>query len=491
MIYAALKRLGKHSVIYALGPAVHKLLGFLLLPFVTVWIGTSASTRAGNYGVLEIGSVTIAIAAQVLGINLLHGMTRFHPEYATEKERGTLVTTTLILLAGTTGAALLLAWIFRGPAAQLVFESRDFAPAIVVVFAILFFQTIGQVGLRWLQILERSVTYGVLTTIKLLAEIGLKVWLLLIGLAYMGAFYSVLGCEALIALVLFTVIVRKLGLSFSGAMAKRLVAYSWPLVLSGLFMFVLHQADRFFVQHLRGEGQVGLYGLAYKLGSVGNTVFFEAFGLIWFPFVFALKDEEVVRRLSRKVLTYFNLLMCAVTLVLALFAREIIRAMAAPEFHEAWRALPIIALGYLFWALFQVSSTTFYLQKKTGTVSALVASAAAMNLACNAILVPRFGYLGAAWATVLTFAALAVATWIAAERLMPIRPETGRVIVPILLAGALFWASTLLPDLPAAGTIAAKCALAALLPAILVVSGYLAPEERAKIREIWGTIRPR
>src|SRR4029079_3066697 len=181
-----------------------------------------------------------------------------------------------------TGLALLGVWIFRAQAAQLVFESRDLSPAIVAVFAILFFQTIGQVGLRWLQILERSITYGVLTTIKLLLEIGLKVWLLLIGLAYMGAFYSVLGCEALVAIVLVVVIVRKLGLSFSPAMAKRLIDYSWPLVLSGLFMFVLHQADRFFVQHLRGEGEVGLYGLAYKLGAVGNTVFFEAFGLIWF-----------------------------------------------------------------------------------------------------------------------------------------------------------------------------------------------------------------
>jgi O-antigen/teichoic acid export membrane protein len=486
MIYAALKRLTKHSVIYALGPAVHKLLGFLLLPFVTAWIGST-----GNYGILEIGSVTIAIAAQVLGINLLHGMTRFHADYASDKERGTLVTTTLLLLAGSTGAALLLAWIFRGPAAQLVFESRDYAPAIVVVFAILFFQTIGQVGLRWLQILERSVTYGILTTVKLLLEIGLKVWLLLIGLAYMGAFWSVLGCEALIAVILFVAIVRKVGLSFSRPMAKRLLLYSWPLIISGLCMFVLHQADRFFVQHLRGEGEVGLYGLGYKLGSVGNTVFFEAFGLIWFPYVFSLRDENVVRGLSRKVLTYFNLLMCAVTLVLALFAREIVSTMAAPEFHPAWRALPIIAFGYVFWALFQVTSTAFYLKEKTGKVSLLVGCAAVLNLGCNALLVPRFGYLGAAWSTVITFAALAAATWIAAERLMPIQPETWRIVAPILLAAGLFAASLALPGWPMPAILAAKCALAVSLPALLLASGYLAPEEKAKIREIWSSIRRR
>jgi O-antigen/teichoic acid export membrane protein len=305
----------------------------------------------------------------------------------------------------------------------------------------------------------------------------------------MGAFWSVLGCEALIAAVLVVVIVRKLGLSFSRPMAKRLVAYSWPLILSGLFMFVLHQADRFFVQHLRDEGQVGLYGLAYKLGSVGNTVVFEAFGLIWFPFVFALRDPDAERRLSRAVLTYFNLLMCAVSLVLALFAQEIVAAMAAPEFHEAARALPIIALGYLFWALFQVLSTAFYLRERTGAVSTLVACAAILNLACNAVLVPRLGYLGAAWSTVITFSARAAATWVVAERFVPIRPETGRVLAPILLAAALFGAGCLLPDWPWPAILAAKVALVLALPALLVATGYLAPAEKDKIKEIWRSIR--
>lgn len=484
MVYAALKRLTKHSAIYALGPAVHKLLGFLLLPFVTVWIGST-----GNYGVLEIGSVTIAIAAQVLGINLLHGMTRFHAEYALPEERGTLVTTTLILLAASTGGALGLAWLFQGPAAELVFESREYAPALVVVFAILFFQTLGQVGLRWLQILERSITYGVLTTTKLVLEIGLKVWLLLLGLTYMGAFYSVLGCEALVAVVLCGFIVRKVGLSFSWPMAKRLFAYSAPLILSGLCMFVLHQADRFFVQHLRGEAEVGLYGLAYKLGAVGNTVFLEAFGLIWFPFVFALRSDDEMRELSRKVLTYFNLVMCAATLVLALFAHEIVAVIAAPEFAAAWPALPIIALGYLFWALFQVVSTVFYVKERTGTVSLLVAGAALLNLGLNALLVPRLGFLGAAWATVGTFAVLALAAWITAERLMPMRYELRRIVGPILLGGVLFAIGAWIPAWSTAAILATKLALVLAFPLTLLATGFLAPEEKTKITKIWRRLR--
>ena len=486
MVYAALKKLTKHSVIYALGPAVHKALGFALLPFITAWIGSTA-----NYGVLEIGSVTIAVAGQVLGINLLYGMTRFYADYETDEEKGTLVTTTLLLLVASMGTALLCAWTFRGPASQLVFESREYAPALVAVFAILFFQTIGQVGLRWLQILERSITYGVLTTTKLLVEIGLKVWLLIEGLTYMGAFYSVLGCEAVVSVGLVIVIVSKVGLTFSVPMAKRLWRYSAPLIVSGLCMFVLHQADRFFVQDLHGKGEVGLYGLAYKLGSIANAIFLEAFGLIWFPYVFSIQSEDDVRDLCRKVLTYFNLLMCGASLALAVFSREIVSVMADAQFHDAWRAMPVVIAGYVFWALFQVVHTVFYVREKTGRISLLVAGAAVLNLGLNAVLVRPFGYLGAAWATVVTFAALAVASWIAAEKLFPVRYEIGRVLAPIGVSVALFTASLWVPAWPLSSVIAAKAGLVLLLPGILAASGYLQADEKDKIREFWARVRIR
>jgi O-antigen/teichoic acid export membrane protein len=484
MVYAALKRLTKHSLIYALGPAVQKAIGFVLIPFITYWVGTTA-----GYGRLELGSVTIAIAAQVLGVNLLYGMTRFHAEYDDPKDRAKLVSTTLILLVASMGAAFVVAWFARAPAAELLFGSREHDKAIVVVFAILFFQTIGLVGLRWLQILERSITYGVLTTVKLLLEIGLKVWLLLLGLKEMGAFYSTLGGEALIATGLFVYIAWKLGLSFSWPMAKRLWRYSAPLIVSGLCGFILHQSDRFFVLRMQNAGDVGLYGLAYKLGTIGNVLFLEAFGLIWFPYVFGIKSEDEVRELVRRVLTYFNLLMCVASVALAVFSREIVELMSTSEFHEAWRAMPIIVAAYVMWALVQVLHTVFFLRERTGLISLLYAIAAGVNVALNFLLVPQHGYLGAAWATAGTFAVLAVVSWIVAERVMPIAYETARVVGPIALGLALYLMSLAIPDWTAPAVIAVKLALVLAFPIALVGAGFLRPEEKSKIKEIWHSVR--
>lgn len=478
MLYDALKRLTKHSVLYALGPAVHKAIGFALLPLVTAYVGTTA-----NYGITEMAAVSLGVAGQLFGINLLHGLSRFYPEYASEIERGRLVTTCGILLVATTAVAWILAYVFRESGAELLFGSRAESTAFVAVAGILFFQTSTQVGLRYLQILERSVAYGVVTTTKLLCEVGLKIWFLVgLGLLYMGVIYSVLAGEALVACGLWIFVVRRAGLSFSGAMARRLIRYSYPLILSGLCMFVLHQADRFVLKHYLDMSEVGLYALGYKLGSMASAVILEAFGLIWFNYVFGLRDDEHIRLVCRKVLTYFTLVMCVASLALSVYAPEIVRWMAAPQYFDSYRALPIVAAGYVFWAIFQIVHTAFYVRQKTARITFLVAAAAALNLALNAWLAPRVGFVGAAWATLITFFALSVATGWFAERLFPIRYELGRVVAPIVLAVGLYLASLRLPAAPTLATLLMKGVLVLVLPAALWWGGYLDLREKEKIK---------
>lgn len=490
MLTEALTRLARHSAIYAAGPALQKLVGFVLLPFVTATIGGAA-----QYGVVEMGGVTLAIAAQVLGVNLLHGMTRFQAEAATRRERGEVVSTTLWILAATTGAALALALCFPEAASQLLVGTRTETKAAMVVFAILFAQTVGQVGLRWLQTEERSGTYVAITTAKTALEVGLKVALLLAGYGSLGALLSVLGGEIAVAVGLTIAVAFHCGLRFAPDVARRLVVYSLPLVGSGLFMFVLHQADRWFVQRIHGEAAVGVYAVGYKLGAMGNAVVLEAFGLIWFPFVFALRDEEATRLVCRRVATYATAGFAFLTLGLALYADEIVRLMAASDYADAARTLPVVAFGYLFWALFQVLHTTFYLRKRTGLVAWLVGGAAVLNLAANALLVPAHGGLGAAWATLLSFAGLAAATWVLAERVWPVGFEARRIAAPIALAGGLAFAATraLASGGPWAlgdvATAAAKLAVLFAFPLFLVLGGYLDPAEKAKIRSVLGRFR--
>jgi O-antigen/teichoic acid export membrane protein len=124
-----------------------------------------------------------------------------------------------------------------------------------------------------------------------------------------------------------------------------------------------------------------------------------------------------------------------------------------------------------------VASTSLYIRQKTGFISILVGAAAVLNLALNQLLVPSMGYMGAAWATLATFGALAIATWVVAERAMQVGYELFRVMVPVVLAFGLYAASLKIPG----GGIAVRAGLVLLLPLVLWTCGYLRAQEKAEL----------
>jgi O-antigen/teichoic acid export membrane protein len=277
-------------------------------------------------------------------------------------------------------------------------------------------------------------------------------------------------------------------------------------------MFALHSIDRFVIGHYRGNSEVGLYGAGYRFGSIVNLVVLEAFGLIWFPYVYSLRDRAQVREVSRVVLTYFCLLMGGASLAVALFSTEIVQVMTESKFWPAVDVVPLILLGYVLWGAYLVVSTTFYIEERTGIVSGVVLFAALFNLALNVLLVPSLGGMGAAWATLITFALLAALSLGIAERLFPTGFELWRVVLPTALAAGLYGTSRLLPDafeqfgtawwsgrtitfpVPSArtfGVIAAKGGLLVAFPAVLVACGFLSRRERSKIRDIVSSLSAR
>jgi O-antigen/teichoic acid export membrane protein len=183
--------------------------------------------------------------------------------------------------------------------------------------------------------------------------------------------------------------------------------------------------------------------------------------------------------------------MCCASLALAVFSPEIVQLMADKKFFESHPAMPIVVGGYVCWAVYQVASTGLYVRQKTGAISILVGAAAVLNLTLNQLLVPSMGYMGAAWATLATFGVLAVATWVVAERAMHVGYEIFRVLLPVVLAVALYAVSLRIPG----GGIALRSALVLVLPIFLWTCGYLRAQEKAElvsvVRSLAGPFRRR
>jgi O-antigen/teichoic acid export membrane protein len=433
VIRAALQKLSRHTLVYSLAEQLSRLAGFLLLPLITDYLGEA------EFGTRELLATTIALLAQLAGVNVSAAMSRYYFDERTPAGRGSVISTSILAVAAAAGAVGGLALLSAGLWARVLpSNSPDLDLLLRIAFGIFVLQVVREVQNKALQTQERSVLYGSLAFSKLLVEIGLQI-LFLVGFGWglAGLLWAVLAAEALFVAITSAILLPSIGLSFSKPVFAGLFAYSLPLVPNGLLQFCLHSADRYFVGSLGSDRALGLYALAYKLGYLPNYVVLGPFLLIWYPFVFSLESDAKRREMIARLAPIFMLFMTAATLAVGLFAEPLVALAASREsFHTAWTSVPVVAFGYWLWGLFQILQTGFYVTKATGHLPRLTAAAAIVNAFLNFTLIPALGYFGAAVATALTFAALCWSTERSVRATFEVAYPWARILAPAFAAAA-------------------------------------------------------
>ena len=144
--------------------------------------------------------------------------------------------------------------------------------------------------------------------------------------------------------------------------------------------------------------------------------------------------------------------------------------------------MPVVTLAYLFNGLYFVMLAPLMLDKRTGAVSAATWAGAVMNIALNWLLIPRLGMMGAAWATLAAYAAMAVAVWALGRASRPVPYEWKRLAILAGWTAALWWPSSSV-GLPA------RFVLLAAYPAGLLLTGFLGADELAELRSLLSARR--
>lgn len=483
----ALRALSGHTLVYLAGSLCAKLASILLLPIFT----RPEYLDPGDYGILGLLNTTIAFGLQLLGFQLDAAVTRHYFEDEDPTRRRRVVSTAFVALAGLTLAvaipmALLSPWL-----AERWLERDDLSAVMAIVAAVLVSMVLTEVPLTALKAERRSAAVTGWLLLRLLLEIGLKIGLVVglhLGVTGVMAGQAVAGWVFLLGFGAW--LVRRHGLGFDPALLKAMVAFSAPMVLAGIGQFALHNADRFMLKELSTDTQLGLYDVGYQFGYAVTSVVLSAFLLIWYPFVFSQKDVEEQRRVQGAAMLHIPVLILLLSLPVALLAPEIVALLtSSPEFEPAWTYIPVILASYLFWGLFQVAQTPFYVHRRTGDLPRIVGVAAAANIAANLALIPAFGAMGAALATLVALALLAFLTLRAARTLDDIPVAWRRAAGPWAVAAA---AGVALYAVPAGSGAWLPARVATLvLASAWLVGPYLTRDERSQIMGLVTSLRAR
>jgi O-antigen/teichoic acid export membrane protein len=468
---AQLKRLGSQSAIYGIGGILSRLIAVALLPVYTGYLGTK------GFGRIE----TIIALTGVLTILLRFGITsaffRFYFDAETDAERTLVVRTAFWFTMATATLGLVLGLVF---APQLSGWLKLSDPWLVRA---------GFVGL-WAQmnyaqmtsvfrVEQRPVSFAIASVANVLITIGSTI-ALVVG-AHKGAVGAVVG-NFLGTLSVYLVLLGyrryQLGLQFDRELFRRMNSFGMPLVPAALFLWAINFSDRLFIVHFRGQAEVGIYSLAVRIASV-IVFLMTAFQLAWPAFAYSIKDDDEAKRTYSFVLTYLLFVTCWIALALGALAPWIVDVLATGKFDRAAEAVPLLAFATAAYAGYSVLAIGIGRARKTQRNWIVAGAAAVLNVALNLVLIPRYGMMGAAAATVVAYVALFVAMWLNSRSVYPVAYQWRRVLT---VAAAAVGLTALVRATDAPLAVAILLVLA--YPLVLAALGFYLPAERARIRRL-------
>jgi O-antigen/teichoic acid export membrane protein len=208
---------------------------------------------------------------------------------------------------------------------------------------------------------------------------------------------------------------------FEADRARRYAAYGLPISASLILALALATTDRFLIAAYLDAGSVGAYHAAYSLANRTLDVIFLWLGAAGGPaLVMALErgGRPSLEEAAREQASTLLLIALPAAAGLALVARPLAQVLVGEGLREAAaQVTPWIAVGGFFAGI-----TTYYfhqaftLARRTKLLLLAMAVPAIVNVALNLILVPRFGVVGAAWATALSYAIGTFASWTLGKR---------------------------------------------------------------------------
>lgn len=260
------------------------------------------------------------------------------------------------------------------------------------------------------------------------------------------------------------------------ASARRsFLAYGLPTIASLAFSFVVRSSDRLMLGWLSSPSSAGLYSAGYDLAFQTVDSLLMVANLAAFPLLVRAAekgDPDDVRKQATQNMELLTAIGLPTTLGLSLLSGELSRTLLGADFATSGTALvPIICVaamlaGYKSYYF----DHAFHVGRRTMTLVTIGAIAASLNVLLNLVAIPRYGGLGAAWATVGSFAVGLVLSWAGGRRVLKM-PIPWAQIAPIVAASlAMSAVILLLPSALGALQVAAKLATAGLSYAVVAIA---------------------
>jgi len=425
-----LKKLAGQTAIYGLPTIIGRLLNYLLVPLYTI----------DNFSRAEYGTVNEMYAyVSFLNIILTYGMETALFNFSVQAQNKNKVYGTILTSVMTTSATFIaLLVIFSQPIASVIRYPEH--PEYIVWFAlILGMDAVTAIAFAKLREQNKAKIFAAIKLLNILTNIFFNVFFLLFcrkvfatpGSAFYPFVEKVYSPETGVGYVFISNLIAsaatlavlapsffRMKMQFDFSLLKEMLPYSLPLLLAGLAGMTNETLDRIFLKYLLPENSalesVGVYGACYKLSLI-MTIFIQAFRFAAEPFFFSHSVEKDARKLYARVMNYFVIVCMGIFLLTMLFLPWL-KYFIGKNFWEGLAVVPILLLANFCLGVYFNLSVWYKLTNRTLFGAYISLGGAVVTIALNIALIPVMGYMGSAWATLICYALMMIASYIFGQR---------------------------------------------------------------------------
>lgn len=475
-----MQKLAKETAIYGVSSILGKFLNWLLVPLYTYVLESS-----GEYGIVTNLYAWTALLLVILTYGMETGFFRFANKNKEDADRVYSTTLTSVFVTSLLFAVCVTA--FAAPIARAMNYGAhpEFIRMMGVIVAM---DAFGSIPFAYLRYKSRPVKFAALKLFMIGTNIAFNLFFLVVcpwiaarggglidwfydpdyGVGYV--FVSNLLSTSLVTLALLPEVFG-VKFSFDGALLKKMLRYSLPLLVLGIAGIMNQTLDKiifpfFFEDQAEAQSQLGIYGACFKVAMV-MMMFTQAFRYAYEPFIFAKHKDRNSHEAYADAMKYFVIFSLLIFLGMV-FYLDILKYLISSDYWAGLRVVPVVLWSYIFQGVFFNLSLWYKLLDKTMYGAWFSILGTIITLAINVAFVPRYGYMASAWASFACYLVMMVVSYAFGQKYMPIRYDLRTMALYTGVTLLLFGASLLVRSDSMCLNLAYRTALLAVFVVLLV-----------------------
>ena len=416
----------QNSAIYAIATVLTRGISILLVPIYTRYI------TPAEYGVIDYFMILASIINLTIALEISQAVARYFQDATNDEEKSSYVSTAFLFTLIVYLLYFVISFLFASPLANLFLDDSTMTSLFIIASGAIATNGVFYFVQNQLKFGIRPKATAIVSIINVLVLSCVAIYLLVVvGMKVESIFIAQIIANIVSSIIAIYLSRKNYAVMFMYSKFKEMISFSYPLVFSGVAVFVASMVDRMAIKDLLGLEELGIYGIAYRFASIAGLVM-VGFQSSLIPLVYKHYKEPNTPSDISKIFNVFCIFALFVVAGSILFSKEMIVLFTTEAFYSSANLIALLVL-VVFFSNMYIFAPGIGIAKKTKLTAMITITSAILNTILNYTLIPIFGVSGASYATLISAISAFLLYTVLAYKYYPIPYKTKELVLSFIL----------------------------------------------------------